>query len=216
MKTTIYITRHGLSEHNLSTEIYMGRSPESRLVEQGREQASLLGARMAKEFQIDQIISSSLMRTMETSRLIAKELGLGNVTEEPAFWELSKGSWEGSMPRDLPDEWRNPLEADPFGFRYPEGESYADVVARIAPAFDRWSRKLAGKNLLFVLHGDVVRALLHHLLQFPPEKIGDFIITPCSLTEFYVEAGRWTLVRYNDTGHLKADLGVWPPPDRIH
>lgn len=36
MTTRIYLTRHGLSEHNLNTEVFMGRSPASRLVEEGR------------------------------------------------------------------------------------------------------------------------------------------------------------------------------------
>ena len=208
LETIIYLTRHGLSEHNLKTDVYMGRSPESRLVDAGREQARRLGARLlddglAAEKRVQKIIASSLPRTEETASLIAEALGLENVETEDAFWELSKGDWEGVMPRwDLPEPVAKALSADPFGFRYPGGESYRDVTARVAPAFDTHVAANPGVPLLFVLHGDVLRALLHHTLRFPPEKIGDFIIDPCSLTELRWKEGRYHLARFNDGAHL--------------
>ena len=208
LETIIYLTRHGLSEHNLKTDVYMGRSPESRLVDAGREQARRLGARLlddglAAEKRVRKIIASSLPRTEETASLIAEALGLVEVETEDAFWELSKGDWEGVMPRwDLPEPIAKALSADPFGFRYPGGESYRDVTARVAPAFDTHVAANPGVPLLFVLHGDVLRALLHHTLRFPPEKIGDFIIDPCSLTELRWKEGRYHLARFNDGAHL--------------
>lgn len=201
-RTTIYITRHGLSEHNLVTHLYMGRSPHARLVEQGREQARHLGRRLARITRLERIVSSSLPRTLETAEIIAEAVGLPEVEHEEGFWELSKGEWEGRMPRHLPRELADTLAADPFGYRYPGGESYADVAQRAGAAFDRWVADNAGRTLLFVLHGDVIRAVLWHLLRFPPEKIGDFVTDPCSLTEFYLENGRHHLVRYNDDSHL--------------
>ena len=208
LETIIYLTRHGLSEHNLKTDVYMGRSPESRLVDAGREQARRLGARLldnglAAEKRVRKIIASSLPRTEETASLIAEALGLVEVETEDAFWELSKGDWEGVMPRwDLPEPIARALSVDPFGFRYPGGESYRDVTARAAPVFDAHVSANPGVPLLFVLHGDVLRALLHHTLGFPPEKIGDFIIDPCSLTELRWIEGRYHLARFNDGAHL--------------
>ncbi|MCH9045989.1 MAG: histidine phosphatase family protein [SAR324 cluster bacterium] len=203
MPTVIYITRHGLSEHNLNTQFYMGRSPASRLTEEGRGQARRLGQRLARIGAIDQIVCSSLPRTVETAQLIATELGVEALAHEDAFWELSKGGWEGVMPvADLPPEVRQALDTDPFGFRYPQGESYRDVYERVAPVFDRWVRGADGRTLLFVMHGDVIRTLLYHLLRIPPDKIGDFVIHPCSLTEFLLTGSRYHLVRYNDDSHL--------------
>jgi broad specificity phosphatase PhoE len=117
---------------------------------------------------------------------------------------LSKGDWEGHMPRDaLPPAEREALLRDPFGFRYPQGESYRDVVERVGPAFDRWVARLAGQRVLFVLHGDVIRALLHHLLRFDPMKIGDLATAPCALTELAHQGARIELMRFNDTSHLE-------------
>ncbi len=200
--TTIYVTRHGMSEHNLNTELFMGRSPASRLTDEGRAQARLLGRRLAREAAIAHVIASSLPRTMETAQLIAAEIGGIWPRPEEAFWELDKGDWEGSMPRELPPDLARAVAADPFAYRYGGGESYRDVVARIGPAFDSWVGAHEGESLLFVLHGDVIRALLYHIIRFPGEKISDFVIAPCSITEFSFCGGRYEMVRMNDAAHL--------------
>lgn len=202
MVTRIYLTRHGLSEHNLITDVFMGRSPESPLVEEGREQARSLGARLRGKVKAGRIVHSSLPRTTETAQLIAMEAGVEELIPEEAFWELSKGDWEGRMPRELPANIQRDLDADPFGYRYPGGESYRDVARRAVPAFEKWVGKYSGTTLLFVLHGDVFRALLHHMVRFPPEKIGDFQVDPCSLSEFLRVEDVYRMVRFNDAGHL--------------
>jgi len=203
-ETTLYITRHGLSEHNLQTHLFMGRSPQARLLPEGQEQARRLAGRLARSRpRVDRIVCSSLPRTVETGEVIRAALGLGPLAGEDAFWELSKGSWEGRMSRtELPPDASRALSADPFGFRYPQGESYRDVTVRVGAAFDRWVAESAGQTVLFVLHGDVIRALLYHLLRFDPDKIGDFVTEPCSLTEVLLSEGRFHLVRFNDSSHL--------------
>ncbi len=200
--TRIFITRHGEAEHNLNTEFFMGRSPEARLTGRGRKQAQRLGARLAKEAAVQRIVCSSLPRTLETAELIGECLGLRTLEPDEAFWELSKGEWEGRMPRILPQEVRREVDADPFGYRHPGGESYRDVWMRVGPAFDRWVARYRGETILFVLHGDVIRALLYHLIRFPPERIGDWTIDPCSLTELSETEGRIVIVRLNDASHL--------------
>ena len=201
-KTTIYVTRHGEGEHNLRTEVFMGRSPEAQLTPAGREQARVLGGRLAREAAIDRIIASSLPRTMETAGLIAAELGLGEPHGEDAFWELDKGEWEGVMPRPPPPEVARAVAADPYSYRYGGGESYRDVVARVVPAFEEWVAAHAGETLLFVLHGDVIRALLCHLIGFPQGKVSDFVIDPCSISRFTRADGRIEVGCLNDAAHL--------------
>lgn len=199
--TRIFVTRHGISEHNMRTDVFMGRSPESPLTKEGRAQATRLGRRLAKEAKITRIISSSLRRTMETAELIAAEAGCGAPLPEDAFWELDKGSWEGVMPVELPPEIVRQVADAPFTYRYGGGESYKDVQGRVGPAFDRWVREFPKEKLLFVLHGDVIRALLHHVIRFPEDKISDFEIDPCSISELIFTNGRYRVLRLNDAGH---------------
>jgi broad specificity phosphatase PhoE len=196
---TVFLTRHGLSEHNLSTRFYMGRSPASELTDVGRAQARRLGERLAERRAVGHLVASSLLRAVETARIVAQRLGVAEVHEDDAFWELSKGDWEGRMPRDgVPAAERRQLAADPLGFRYPGGESFALVERRVAPAFRRWLERFPAGGVLFVLHGDVICALLHALLEFPAADISRYLVRPCSLTELAEESGRFRLVRFNE------------------
>lgn len=201
--TRILITRHGEAEHNLRTDVFMGRSPASRLTALGREQARSLGRRLADGLPPRRIVCSSLPRAVETAELIAEAAGGVPISREDAFWELSKGEWEGHMPRVLPDAVRRELEADPFAYRHPGGESYHDVWQRAGPAFDRWVAGDDAEPVLFVLHGDVIRALLYHVIRFPTARIGDWVIDPCSLSEVRDQEGRRLIVRINDCAHLE-------------
>lgn len=195
---TYLLTRHGESEHNLRTTHYMGRSPASRLTEHGRQQAGRLGAHLRGTGRVRHIVCSSLPRTVETAEIIAAALGIADVRRDDAFWELSKGAWEGTMPRDgVPDHYQRQLVADPVGFEYPGGESIAAVERRVGPAFRAWSGRL-GPGVLFVLHGDVICALLHHLLRFPDAEISRYLVQPCSLTELTREAGAYRMLRFNE------------------
>lgn len=196
---SVLLTRHGESEHNLNTRLYMGRSPQSRLTERGRAQAHRLGDYLAARVPVSHIVASSLPRALETARIVAGRLGIATVHADDAFWELSKGSWEGRMPRDgVPEEaWRR-MSEDPLAFQYPGGESFAIVERRVVPAFQRWLERLDGNPVLFVLHGDVICALLHHLLGFPGTAIHDFLVQPCSLTVLAREGAAWRLAKFNE------------------
>ncbi len=195
----ILITRHGLSEHNLNTQFYMGRSPQSRLTGEGRRQAEQLGKRLAVDGRVRHVVASSLPRTVETADIVAGCLGVSSIHRDDAFWELSKGDWEGRMPRDgVPPDVRRRLSADPLGFQYPGGESLAGVERRVAPAFRRWVDALKPGGILFVLHGDVICALLHRLLDFPPAEFANHPVAPCSLTELEPQGESLRLVRFNE------------------
>src|SRR5262249_4054661 len=102
MASPVFITRHGQSEHNLETRFYMGRSPASCFAGEGRPQAQRLAERLAGDGRVRHVVASSLPRTVETAQIVATRLGLAPVHTDDAFWELSKGEWEGRMPRHAP------------------------------------------------------------------------------------------------------------------
>lgn len=72
--------------------------------------------------------------------------------------EMHFGAWEGcawsSIPRDELDRWA----ADVVGYRVPEGESFADVIARVGDAL----ADLREPHLI-VAHGGAIRAAWHLL-----------------------------------------------------
>ncbi len=182
----------------------MGRSPKSTLTDTGIQQTKKLAKRFTQN--LSQIrpavaVASSLVRCMKTAEIITQALQI-DLHSENAFWELSKGEWEGRMPRPPPEPWISQLHKDPFGFRYPRGESYQDLQERTIPAFESWLKRFPERHLLFVIHGDVILSLMQHLMHFPKHRINDFELTPCCLTRFIQTPTSWVLHSFNDHSHL--------------
>ena len=63
--------------------------------------------------------------------------------------------------RKYPDEF-NTRNEDKFFYRYPRGESYADLVARLEPVIMELERQ---GNVLVVSHQAVLRCLLAYFLD---------------------------------------------------
>ncbi|TSD88953.1 histidine phosphatase family protein [Mycobacterium sp. KBS0706] len=102
-----------------------------------------------------QALASPLSRAQETARL----LGLDPVPE-PALTELDWGGWEGLRLSDKtridPDELAR-REALGLDFRAPDGESYRELQARLAPLLLRLAA--AGRDTVAVCHRGVILAL---------------------------------------------------------
>ena len=141
MKLTapLYMLRHGETAWN--TERRMQGSRNSDLTERGRAQAIAMGraltAELAREERPTIFLRSPLGRTVETSLIVGRELGL-----DPSAWrddarlvELSYGQWEGSTWTEIEAHTPNALahwKADPESYRPPGGESHADLRLRAA------------------------------------------------------------------------------------
>jgi broad specificity phosphatase PhoE len=67
----------------------------------------------------------------------------------------------------------------------------------VAPAFQRWVGQQADGAVLFVLHGDVICALLHRLLGFPGSRIHEYLVRPCSLTKLERGKHGYALATFN-------------------
>jgi alpha-ribazole phosphatase len=70
----------------------------------------------------------------------------------------------------------------PAVVRPPGGESFADVMVRVAAAVQRISPGAAGRDLVVVAHGGSIRAALAHALGIEAERALGFAVDNCSLT----------------------------------
>jgi len=52
----------------------------------------------------------------------------------------------------------------------PGGEAVTDFYQRTIDGFDRWQQTLAGKRVLVVCHGGVIRMVLANVLGIPLER----------------------------------------------
>ena len=150
---TILLARHGETDWNLARRV-QGHS-DRPLNETGREQATELAARLARE-RLTAIYSSDLVRAHETARIVAARLGLG-VTVEPDLRERDFGTWEGLTD----DEIRSRFPEAGAG-EWGDAETREEMAHRVLGAFRRIAARHDGERVLIVAHGGPLRALLRH------------------------------------------------------
>ena len=132
-------------------------------------------------------ITTPLVRTRQTADalLAAGAAKPAGEHREPAFLEQHFGEWQGLTHDELQARrdgawsrfWHAPASEVP-----PGGESFADVVARVATAIRRIGSREAGRDIVVVAHGGSIRAALAHALAVDAERALGFAIDNCSLT----------------------------------
>jgi len=160
---TIYLTRHGESVFNLAGKI----GGDSDLSEHGWKYAQVL-----KEFVETQRIhdlkvwTSWMKRTIQTASYIEapqerwkalNEIDAG-ICEEMTYEEIAAA---------YPSEFMN-RDVDKFHYRYPRGESYEDLVARLEPVIMELERQ---QNVLVIGHQAVIRCLLAYFLDKTADEL---------------------------------------------
>uniref|UniRef100_A0A914D0L7 6-phosphofructo-2-kinase domain-containing protein n=1 Tax=Acrobeloides nanus TaxID=290746 RepID=A0A914D0L7_9BILA len=152
---SIYLTRHGESEYNK-----IGRlGGDSPLSENGIIYAQKLKEYFQKEDIHDlRIWSSQKIRAAQSAN------HLKDLAAHVEYWkvldEIDAGICEGLTYEDF--EARYPKQfaerdKDKYHYRYPSGESYEDLVARLEPVIMELERQ---SNVLVVSHQAVLRCIL--------------------------------------------------------
>jgi alpha-ribazole phosphatase len=112
---------------------------------------------------------------------------------DPRLWEQDFGAWEDRPYADLPDLGALSL-ADLAAHRPPEGESFADLAARVLPAL---TEATAAGPCILVAHAGVIRAALGMALGSVPQGLA-FQIAPLSLTRLIYAGGTWSIASVNE------------------
>jgi broad specificity phosphatase PhoE len=188
------VVRHGRTAWNLEGRFQGNR--DVPLDEEGRAQARAAGLRLRGD-RFDRIVSSDLLRALETARIIA---GDGRVIESDARWrEMSFGAWEGLTWPEI--EERFPEQAPPPGspvhaFMPPGGESFEQLCARIARAATVLETCREGEAMLVVTHAGPIHALLRVLGVAPGGALG-LKILPASISRLHRSGAGWTIEALN-------------------
>ncbi len=204
-RTRVVLVRHGESDVTVRRIIGGPRSCTG-LSELGVLQAERLRDRLAETGELDATALSTRAspRAPATATIIAPALGL-DVETEPDFGEHDPGEeCDGLGFQEFVDQFGMPdWETDPFGVTFPGGESVAAFHHRVGSAWSRVVRRHRGGVIVISCHGGVVDVLMRQVLRSPMTGAFDLHTQNTSLTEFvHSRAGRWQLVRYNDTAHL--------------
>lgn len=203
--TWVYLVRHGETDWNLLARFQgQGIVP---LNPTGARQAALVAARLAGAG-LTSLYSSDSLRAWQTAQSIAAATGLP-ITPEPRLREVDVGLWQGHSFDEvrLFDRARfGAWQADPLHGRCPEGESKADLLARVEAAFNAITAQHAGGRVALVTHGGpigAIRYLIHN--RAAPE-----LLEPrdgnTSVTLLRGAPGAWQVVFANDTTHLNGAM----------
>ena len=161
---TVWYIRHGENRANQTGELSC-RTVDYPLTDLGVTQATELAGQLAEQAAPAAIYSSPLRRATQTAGIIAGRLGLPVVTLED-LRELDVGELEG---RSDADAWTTYLEvayawlAGDHDRRYPGGEDFHRVTARVTRAFARAAGHPPGSRVLMVAHDGLIRVALSAL-----------------------------------------------------
>lgn len=201
------LIRHGQTDWNVG-QMVMGRQPIP-LNDKGREQARDLGAFLAGAG-LSRVITSPVLRALETARIIAQAAGGVAVEEEEGLSEIDYGEWVNLSFAELLtrhcETWRRYRE-DPNDLVLPGGESMAEVVARVAGVIDRVRTAQPDGRVALVSHADIIKIALLHLLGLELKTILKLSIDNCAmlLVRFTPELGP-RLVLYNAANGFGKDM----------
>ena len=168
----IILARHGETTENSQKRI-SGNSNTAKLNKTGYEHAKKMNE-IFKTHKIEAIFSSPLTRAVETVKPLAKSLKLKiQPTEE--LKEFDFGIFDGEKQKDEAEEFLLKRKKD-INFKFPEGESYKDVLKRVKPFLEKL-QKNSYKMVFLQGHGGVNRCILSILTKTNPKDL-DHINTP--------------------------------------
>lgn len=206
--TNIFIARHGETEYNRTNRI-QGRGINESLNDTGRQQARAIGRKLAEE-NIHRVYSSSLNRSKETAQIIADRFKLA-VESYPELDEMNFGIIEGRAINEIENhlaELHQNWKSGNTTFALERGESPEDVLARVSDRMDHLIAEEKGQNILFVLHGRLIRIVLSHWLGFGLREMHRIEHQNGALYHLQLEGKKMRPVFLNEVSHLLEETAI--------
>ena len=189
---TIGLIRHGITEWN-----ELGRSQgisDIPLNEFGKQQAVALANRLSLEEKWDIIVTSDLLRAIETGQIIASKLNLPVSLFDERIREINCGEIEGTTEEERINKWASNWRELNLGM-----EKFEVVSKRGYEFLTKLATKYIDKRVLVVSHGALIGLTLQRLL---PDKFMSTHIENTSLTILINNESKWDCTLYNCTQHL--------------
>ncbi|MFF2851517.1 bifunctional RNase H/acid phosphatase [Streptomyces sp. NPDC058001] len=203
---TFVLLRHGDTPLTPEKRFSGSGGSDPALTGAGRAQAERAAVALAARGTIQAVVSSPLIRCMETARTVADRLGL-DVTIEDGLRETDFGAWEGLTFAEVqerhPDDltaWLSSTDVRPTG----GGESFDEVTHRVTAARDKLLAAYAGRTVLVVTHVTPIKTLVRLALGAPPESVFRMELSSASVSVVaYYADGNPSVRLLNDTAHLR-------------
>ena len=200
--TTICYVRHGSTP--TTGKVLPGRARGLHLSDAGRAEASDTATRFAG-VPVAALYASPLERARETAAPIADQTGCGVVIDR-GLVECDFGEWTGAELARLAKlpEWRA-VQRYPSGWRFPGGESFVELEARLARTVDRYRATHPGELIVAVSHADCIKAALASALGVPLDLFQRIVVGTCSTS----------IVAYGSGGPMVLAVNSYAPMSRL-
>ena len=193
----LIIVRHGQTYMN-ARKIH--QRPSSRLTPRGIEQSKKVALRL-KSVRLDAIFSSSLLRSQQTAKEIAKFHRGVPVIADARIDERNIGIYRGK-PHGIFDKEVKRLGVDRYAYRPEGGESFDDVSARVRSFVHDLCGTWQGKTVVVVGHGGSIKALLENILHIDRPRLLTMAIENTAVTMLDVQDKKCVIELLNCTEHL--------------
>ncbi|PYI66395.1 phosphoglycerate mutase [Arthrobacter livingstonensis] len=186
-RTLLLLVRHG--ETPTTGMVLPGRTPGLHLSNHGRAQSERLAERL-QGLAVDAIYSSPLERTRETAAPAAAVTGLA-MHDDAGLLECDFGEWTGATLADLAKlpQWQT-VQNSPSTFRFPGGESFPEMQARMVGALKGRCAAHPGGVVACFSHADPIKAAVAHALGTPLDHFQRIFISPGSVSVISLVEGR--------------------------
>jgi probable phosphoglycerate mutase len=177
--TIVLLVRHGTTP--TTGRKLPGRARGLHLADEGRRQAEAVAQRLSS-VPLAAIYASPLERARETAAPVAAARRQA-VRVDPDLSDLDVGDWTGASLRRLArrPEWRV-VQRHPSGFRFPGGESFVAMQARVTEAIGRIVERHRGNTVMAVSHADPIKAAIAQALGIHLDLFQRIAVSPGSVT----------------------------------
>lgn len=184
-ETKFGLLRHGQTDWNVNfllqgvTDIPMNQTGISQV---------RLAAKAIRKKDWDLVLSSPLGRARESAEIILEEVGFDSITEEQLLIERSFGEAEGLSHEQWRERFAN-LD------QIPGGESRTELAFRSQLLLDKVVEQFAGKRVLAVSHGALIRTLISIASQNELPRDGERLGNASLNVVSHAQRG-WRVVEY--------------------
>lgn len=200
MTTTLLLIRHASNDY-LKENRFAGWIPGIHLNAQGQREADAL-ARRLQHISLHALYSSPLERARDTANAVAMCQHL-DINIVPALGDTRIGEWEGKLIKEVEhtETWKQ-LQAKPVGVKIGGGESIDEVQARMIAAIDKMIAHHPKQIVAVFSHADPIKTVVAHFLKMDLNEFQRIIISPASVTVFFIDENGAKLFRLNDSAKL--------------
>ena len=198
--TLVLLIRHGQTPTTGKT--LPGRAKGLHLAESGHGQARNVAERLAVLKRLDAIYASPLERARETAAPLAKARSL-SVRIDRGLLECEFGEWTGAELKELmkKPEWAT-VQRYPSGFRFPGGESFAEMQTRMSSTVQRLAAAHVGGVIACVSHADPIKAAIADALGTHLDLFQRISISTCSVSAIAYGPSGPNVLCVNSVGDL--------------